>query len=801
MRTGARYIVLALLPFLILASNALAQGNTHLRVDGERIKSYIAYLATDEFMGRQSMTPQYQEAAEWVAAQYEAWGLEPAGDNGTYFQRVPISRSLTWYTGIPEVSINGMPQALDEGDFSIHSASTAATTVDAEVVFVGYGISAPAKGLDEYAGVDVRGKVVLVLTGSPKDAPAIGGGGFFAPAPRSEPEPQEEWTAESTTTAKIRTAFDKGAAAILLYNPDAAAQAASGFRAPRNQEEPFSPSRDFLAFTITDRTFRAIMKPDFQETVRGFTIRLNGIRDDIKYGTAQSMATGATTQLKGYDTREEYNEELGNNFAYNVLAKLPGTDRGLREELVVMGGHLDHVGVRNGQIRNGADDNASGTAVAMEVARVLKEGNHRPRRTIIFAAWCGEEMGLIGSNYFVSSPPEGVDIDKVVTYFNMDMVGLGDAIGAPGALNFPSIWEVIKRDQDPDVIGAVLPRTGGPGGSDHSAFITRGIEALALMTSGGVGHPNYHWPEDDTEAIDPEILRKTGQFVLQGTINLAEEREVELLIEDRLNLYNAVMFSINSFNPGQSAYEAVQIKARGKDGLTALVLDSALAVNSRLRQPPAQPMPRMGGRGGAAPQGKKIFNRGTSDLALFEGDVSLLLAAAEFIGFGRLDIEGDDGHWFRDGEITAAGRRAIPQLEANDVWIHLASPSESLLTEMLTLASEPFIVSGDFFVTPALAGPINEKGVILVVTMDPADVEACLSELEGLRLQLGDTDNLALSVTTDRGMEEAKTALYLGLIERGWEHLEIAGSRRAGGGIAGGNLRVFSGAAGMMRRR
>jgi hypothetical protein len=230
MRTSAKYIVLALLSLLILASNALAQGNTELRVDGERIKSYIAYLSTDEFMGRQSMTPQYQEAAEWVAAQYEAWGLEPAGDNGTYFQRVPISRSLTWYTGIPAVSINGMPQSLDEGDFSINSVSTPATAVDAEVVFVGYGISAPAKGLDEYAGVDVRGKVALVLTGSPKDAPAIGGGGSMGPAPRSEPEPQEEWTAESTAMAKIRTAFDKGADAILVYNPDAAAQAASGQR-------------------------------------------------------------------------------------------------------------------------------------------------------------------------------------------------------------------------------------------------------------------------------------------------------------------------------------------------------------------------------------------------------------------------------------------------------------------------------------------------------------------------------------------------------------------------------------------
>jgi hypothetical protein len=520
-----------------------------------------------------------------VAAHFEEWGLEPAGDNGSYFQKVPISRGLTWYDGVPELAVNGKPFSLVEGDFSINSASTVATEVNAEVVFVGYGISAPGKGLDEYAGANVRGKIVLVLRGSPKDAPQSGGGGSMAPGARTGPEPQEEWVEESKDITKIQTAHEKGAAAILLYNPEAAAQAASGFRAPRGQQEAFLPTRDFLAFNITDRTFRAIMKPDFQESVRGFTTRLNAIRNEIKYGTPQSTATGAAAHLKGFDSSEEFNEELGNNFAYNVLAKLPGTDRRRRAEFVVMGGHLDHLGVRNGQVYNGADDNASGTAVVMEIARVLSEGNHRPRRTIVFAAWCGEEMGLIGSNYFVASPPEGIDMDNVVTYFNMDMVGLGNAIGAPGALNFPTIWEVIKRDQDEDVMAAVRPRTGGPGGSDQSAFINLGIESLGLMTSGGVGHPYYHRPEDDTDKIDAEILRKTGQFVLQGAINLAGEREVNLLIEDRQNIFNAMQLSISSFNPGQGAYEKVQIDARNRHELVEVVLDSALFRRGHLSAP------------------------------------------------------------------------------------------------------------------------------------------------------------------------------------------------------------------------
>ena len=99
-------IGLTLLSLLVLVTNVLAQGNTQLKVDGDRIKSYVAYLSTDEFRGRQSMTPEYQAAAEWVAAQYEAWGFEPAGDDGTYFQRVPIGRSLMYYYGVPEMAMS-----------------------------------------------------------------------------------------------------------------------------------------------------------------------------------------------------------------------------------------------------------------------------------------------------------------------------------------------------------------------------------------------------------------------------------------------------------------------------------------------------------------------------------------------------------------------------------------------------------------------------------------------------------------------------------------------------------------------
>jgi len=782
---------LTLCSLLLLVPSARAQ-QSRFRVDGDRIKSYIEHLSTDQMLGRQTLTEGYRMAAEWVASKFEEWGLEPAGENGTYFQRVPIGRDLTFYTGVPTLSVNGLPFSQYEGDFSIGTTSTAGTTIDAGIVFVGYGISAPDKGLDEYAGINVRGRIVVALKGSPKDAPAprIRMGGA-APVVESQEEEEEEWTEESTDRVKIETAYNKGAAAILLFDPDEEAQAAARFTRGRGEPAGITPTRDFLSFTINTRVSRAILMQDPQESTGGFSRRLGTIRFAIRNKNTRSFDTGMRGHLTGYETATQYSEELGNNVGRNVIAKLPGRGR-LSNQYVIMGGHLDHLGVRNGLVYNGADDNASGPAVAMEVARVLKEGGFRPRRTIIFCAWCGEEMGLIGSNYYADNPCDGVTMDNVVTYFNMDMVGMGNTVGAPGGLNFPSIWEVITRDQDEDVMAAIQPSTGGPGGSDHSAFITRGIEAMALMTRGGGGHPDYHQPEDDTEKIEPEILRKTGQFVIQGTMNLASETRVNLLIENRLNIYNATMLRITSFNPdlAEGTFRYVDIDARSKDDLVRVVLDSASALVQRQREQTTaqQQMMARFGRGVSIGGGRRSFARGVSDLRLFEGDTALLASASEFIGFGRIDVKSDDGIWFSGGRLTRRGRRALQAMEENNLTVHLASPSQNLINDMIAAAARPFIITGTYSISEAMVDSINGKNILLGVIFNPTDVNGCIAALDRTKALLGDTDNLFLCVTSEEGLEEAQKALYLGLIDKGWTHLEIAGDRRSGGGITGGNL-------------
>ncbi len=773
-------------------------GPTPIRVDGKIIKSYIDWLGAPEREGRRTLTPGYQKSIEWAVAKFKEWGVKPAGENGTYLQDVPISGTYVATTGTPELVVDGRTFYFKDQDFTLDRASTAGAAATGEIVFVGYGISAPSKGLDEYAGIDVKGKIVLAFKGSPKDAPAARG--MFGAAP-PEPKSTEAWTAESTNYAKVMKAFEKGAAGILLFDPTKLSPTPAGPASggavimvggggPAQALDPAALTRPFLSVSDVDvRVFRQVMYRDPLESSRAFIARVDQIRRDIKNKTARSGATGVKAQIKGYASAVYYGEKYKNNVSQNVLGKVEGTDPKLKNQYIVVGGHMDHLGVTNGVIYPGADDDASGTATAMEMARLFatNAATIKPKRTIIFALWCGEEEGLIGSNYWGEHPTDGVTMDNVVANFNNDMVGLGEGIGAPGALNFPTIFDVIMKNQDPDVAKAVHPSTGGPGGSDFSTFIEKGIESLALMTDGGIGHPDYHDSGDRSDRIDAEMLRKNGQFVLQGMINVANDTTTTMIVPDRLHLYNGMRLSLLNLNTMRGGtmnyYSEAGVQQVRRQGLAPAMDLSTLMANN-----PAQ-----------VPLAAKLYN------------------------ISRVDISSNEA----TGLTTDRGREAVKAFEENSIVMNVVNPTKVAVADLLDVAKKPFIISGWTTMPDAdLAQKIKAKNVLVAIDFDTANPQAVAAKLIEFKKLAGDSGNLLLTtreMPAQRGetlpsanakmsaLEQAKQQMYLALIKAGWTKDEIysmvgVSPRRTGAaaqqmppadlGRLGGNLAKLSATAG-----
>ena len=410
-------------------------------------------------------------------------------------------------------------------------------------------------------------------------------------------------------------------------------------------------------------------------------------------------------------------------------------------------------------------------------------------------------------------------MDRVVADFNMDMVGLGDKIGAPGAQNFPAIYAVILRDQLPEVAQALVPSTAGPGGSDYSAFIEQGIEALALMTEGGAGHPDYHDANDDVEKIDEAILAKTGQFVLQGALNVANETTVNLIIAERLHIYNAMRMNVPDYVGGtRGTWDKLPATTHAE--LLGLALDRV----RQLKQPPAQPAAGGRGAGGGGRGGASTAPRvqmGLSDAGILNGNTALIPLFATTLDFGRVDVVRDDGAWFANG-LTDSGRAALKAFEANNIVVNLVKPSPKLLGDLLDAASKPFVVTGLNNVDAAMAARMKAKNALMIVQCSPTDAGGCVSRIEAARKAFGDKGNLLLSldnpaaakpatgggrgggVPTSPQIEEAKRTIYLALIKAGWTKDEIyatVGVSAAGGGRGAAALAGTSASWWCVRRR
>lgn len=424
----------------------------------------VRYLADDRLEGRAVGSTGAHCAADYIAARFRALGLEPAGPEGSYFQSFPIRKGAEIGPD-NELRVDGISYAATR-DW-IPTGFSGTVSLDAELVYGGFGLSSPGNPHDQDARMDIAAKVVVLDWGDP-DAP-------HGMSLRGDPH------------FKATVAAGRDAAGVVLL-------------APVDLELP----------GLDDETRGMLDIP--------VAIVSGAHMDAIRAAAEAGLSIHLTTDVR--ETRAD---------ARNVAAMLPGSDPELRDEYIVVGAHYDHLGFGgegslapdSHAVHNGADDNASGTATIIEVARMMSE-ELRPARSILFLAFTGEERGLWGSAYFVARPT--VDLDHVVAMLNLDMVGrvVDDAVTVFG-VGTAEEWERIvdaanEAISDPLVIGKV---PDGYGPSDQSSFYGEGIPVLHFFSNT---HEDYHRPTDDWPKINPVGMERIAELTTEVTRRLATDR-------------------------------------------------------------------------------------------------------------------------------------------------------------------------------------------------------------------------------------------------------------------------------------
>jgi Zn-dependent M28 family amino/carboxypeptidase len=480
----------------LLTSSAAAQTPAAFQPSPEKIRAHVTFLASDLLEGREAGSKGYDIAADYVASQFAQLGLKPAGKDGTYFQTVPLVAF----------------RPADEGAYVVRGKDGAATPlvfgedvligrnggpkdhkVSAPLVFAGWGVVAPERKHDDYKGLNVKGKIVVVFGGGPpgfqteerayygnartkREAAQKAGavGVIFVATPRDEArrpfaEGKRTWQAWAMTwRGPDGTAYDPapGAPGLGSVSVQGAAKLFAG--APKTFAE--------VAATA--------------DSAKGAVPR---------FALATSLDVTLRTEVKTLQSA-------------NVAGLIEGSDPKLKDEVVVLSAHLDHIGITaplNGdEINNGALDNAGGIATTLEVARAFKEAGQAPKRTLLFLAVTAEEKGLLGAEYFARNPTVAgalvadVNLDMpILTYDFLDVV----AFGAERSTLAPAVRRAAQR------VGVVLspdpmPEEGLFTRSDHFRFVEVGVPSTFLMTgfqNGGEAKFRgflkdcYHKPCDD----------------------------------------------------------------------------------------------------------------------------------------------------------------------------------------------------------------------------------------------------------------------------------------------------------------
>jgi len=441
-------------------------------------------MASPEFAGRLTGHQGYTAAALWAAGKFKEWGLKPLGPKESYLQSYPSPYTLVDTAEmtllLPEKSAEG-PSSLKEfkletGKDFLPLLFSDSGQAEAGLVFAGWGISAPELGYDDYAGLEATGCFVLCFRGTPR------------PSDNRFQEYDEH-------RRRMRTAQDKGAVGLVYIYPEVSANPNGEWLA------------GFLPSEISEKAADLILKE------KGLTVAR--LKEDLA-SYQRPLSFPLQARLRAKVEARHFEQGIG----ANVVGWLEGSDPKLKSECLVFGAHFDHCGRHLNILFPGADDNASGSATVMEIARAFAALRPKPRRSVLFVLFGGEEMGLQGSRYFADHLPS--PFQAVTVLFNFDMTGEGD--GAWGGASAEPDWlkqAIEEADSQVKILrGLRVIRRVGVRSSDFAPFFLKGIPCASFGSNGP--HLAYHQAGDTIYRINPDIMADIAKLAFLAGCSLAD---------------------------------------------------------------------------------------------------------------------------------------------------------------------------------------------------------------------------------------------------------------------------------------
>jgi Zn-dependent M28 family amino/carboxypeptidase len=468
-------------------------------INPERIRAHVRFLSHDLLEGRGTGQRGGDIAAEYIATQFALYGLKPVGDNGTYLQKVPMvgitPSQETTFSLIPTSGSRMTLKVLDDY-VSYDQTQQPQSDVDAPIVYVGYGIHAPEYNWDDYKDTDVRGKVLLMLVNEPaSDDPK-----FFK---------GKALTYYGRWTYKYEEAARRGAVGVLLIHQNE--MASYPWEVVRNSN---SGEKAYLKLDGTPKLKAAawIQLGVARKLVNGAGLNLEKLMSDAQSREFKPVALPAKLQAHIFSKIRPFESN-------NVIAELPGSDQKLKNEAVLYTAHYDHLGIRpdmpGDNIYNGANDNATGCGVLLELARAFGQAAQKPRRSILFASVTGEEQGLLGSEYLGKHPPFPAGrITLDLNFDDLPPLGSPEEVEVSGAerTSFYRIVEATAKDFRLTIRPDAHPEAGHFYRSDHFSLARVGIpsfsineglkykghdEAWGLQQDQEYNEKHYHQPSDE----------------------------------------------------------------------------------------------------------------------------------------------------------------------------------------------------------------------------------------------------------------------------------------------------------------